>query len=207
MNGRFTSGVEIQNQDNLMKKIKQFKVNFRLRGVLRNIKNTSEIKSVTPEIEEAAKCQMESLSSVICPALVYETFEKTKLPECFSKYITEKWIALSLYTITLGKQAEQEINSALKNEEKILYQIMHAIALEGLSQSANFAWRLINEEAKSEKCEISKRIVVDLFDDRRELTGILDTDKVGVSVSESGFSPSYSSCGIIYWKPIKKKKV
>jgi hypothetical protein len=191
-----------------MKKIKKFKIRQRLCEVMRIFKNTSKISEITLQLEQAIQCELFRLSKDINTAAAYETFSKEKLQSEFLHSAPESSVAVTLYLVTIGNRIKDEMNSARAHNEQMLEQIIHAIALESLEQSANFVYRLINEDAKKEKCELTskERVVSDDVVKIKKIFEFLAGDKIGINLSENGLmQPLYSSCGLIYWIPVKRK--
>jgi len=189
-----------------MKKIKKFKINFRQREVVRLLKNTTQITEITSQLEEAILQESQRLSKVVMPAAIYETLQKEHLPQELIVSPPDNWVAASLYLITISNIVEEEIKEAQRRGENILGQVLHALSLEALEQSTNFVQRLINEEAKSDSCELSDRQRITAVPVWRKLFEILPGDKIGVQCLENGvLQPLYSSAGIVYWIPVKKK--
>jgi hypothetical protein len=189
-----------------MKKIKKFKINFRLREITRLLKATTRVE-ITPQLEEAVQRESARLHGLASPAAVYETQPREKIPGELAVGAPEKWIAASTYIITVGEAVEHEIRDAQGRGEEMLAQILHAVALEALEQSDNFVRRLLNEEARNENCELSGERRIESSAAWTHFSSILSGDKIGVRFAGTEcFEPMYSSAGLIYWLPVKKKK-
>lgn len=189
-----------------MKKIKNFKINLRFREIIRLLKSTAAISEVTPQIEDAVRQEIARLSPEIVPAAVYDTLAKDKLSPELLKLLPAQAVAASVYTVTINKTLEDDVNEAQNRGEKILNQILHSLALEAIEQASNFIQRLISDEAKSETCELAGRCVFDSSMGFGNIFAVLPGEKIGVQVTEKGtLSPLYSSCGIIPWLPVKKR--
>jgi hypothetical protein len=189
-----------------MKKIKKFKINLRVREVTRLFKATAENPEITPQLEEAIQRETQNIQKAISPAAIYETYFKEKFPAEVNIAQPDNWVAASLYLVTLGGGIEEIRNSAAGRGENLLGQIMHAIGLEALEQSANFIQKLIEDEAKEEGCELSDRKRVNTPEFYKSLFKSLPGDKIEVTIQENNtLRPLYSSGGVIYWLPLKKK--
>ena len=189
-----------------MKKIKKFKINLRPREILRLLKATTQISEITPELEEAVKRESARLSRIISPAAVYDTNTWEKIPIELAPPAIDKWVAASTCLITIGTAVEAEINEARQRGEGILAQMLHAIAVEALEQTGNFVKRLIGEEAKEEGCELSKEQLINTPPAWEKFIQIIPGDKIGVQLlDKETFQPMYSSAGVIYWIPLKKR--
>ena len=189
-----------------MKKIKKFKINCRSREILRILKTTTEISQMTPQLEEAVQRESLRLRGMITPAAIYDTHPKDKMPGDLAVSAPGKWIAASIYLVTIGDEVEEEIRESRLRGERMLSSILHAIAVEALDQSARFVQRLVGEEAGNEGCELTKYQQVGADGSWEQFFRVLPGDKIGVSRSDNGaFDPLYSSGGISYWIPLKKR--
>jgi hypothetical protein len=188
-----------------MKKIKKFKINLRQREIARLLKATTKTE-ITPQLEEAIRRESARLQPLINPAAVYETQPKEKVAEELSAAAPERWVAASSYVVTIGSEVEGEIRDAQGRSEGMLAQILHAVALEALEQTDNFVHRLLVDEARSESCELSDRQQVATTVAWTPFSAALLPDKIGVSLKDPDrFTPMFSSAGIVYWIPVKKK--
>jgi hypothetical protein len=185
-----------------VKKIKKFKINLRFRDICRNLKNI-EKHEITDEIEQAVEKEMSRLKDIVSPASVYETISKEKINFDFKMEVPEKWIAVSLYVATIGSSADDVVkNTSNESDSKII----NSVFIDGLDQSVNFIYRLIDDEAKSESCDIALKRPVKDNEVLSEIFKILPIDKIGVSYFGSGnYNPAYTTCGVIFWAPQKKR--
>ncbi|MHB9155169.1 MAG: hypothetical protein ACYC5N_05670 [Endomicrobiales bacterium] len=189
-----------------MKKIKKFKINIRLKEVLRLLKNTTQVPQITPEMEEAVQKESRRLSALITPAALYETHPREKLPSGLGENPPENWVAASLILVTIGADVEREIREAQQKGDKVRGHILHSLALEALEQSGNFVNRLITDEAKEESCELSRRQAPASRPVWDTFFSLVPGDKIGVQLLESGeFNPIYSTGALAYWSPAKKR--
>ena len=190
-----------------MKKIKKFKINFRPRSILKLLKSAASISEVTPQLEDAVNREAERLAGVIVPAAIYETLPKEKVPLEFQAGAPAKWVAASFYTVTLGRNVEEENELARVRGDSIHQHIPHAVFMEALDQSGDFIGRLIAEEAKGETCDMTAPVPVIADAAWAKLAEMLPGDKIGVKyLTPNKFDPLYSASGIIYWFPLSKKK-
>ena len=191
-----------------MKKIKKFKANIRLRETMRLLKSTAHIAEITPDIEDEIHRQSRRLGGIVSTAALYETVQKDKFPLELQIDPPEKWVAASVYLVTIGEPAEVMVMDAQKTAETTLPgQILHSIALESLEQSGNFIRRLLDDEAKEETCELSQQKTVNSEPAWTKLLELLPGDKIGVRfLGGERFAPMYTTGGIIYWTPVKKRR-
>jgi len=189
-----------------MNKIKNFRINLREKEILRLLKKTSKIE-VTSQVQSAVQTHSEQLQKIIAPASIYSTFQKGKLPLKLAFSAPDKWIAATVFAVTIGVAFENEIEVAQNKNESVLFGITHCIGVEALEQSVNFIGRLINDEAKDEECELSQKIIIADTSDIEVLCQVLPIAKIGVSFSQnSGVVPMFSSFGLYFWTPNKKRK-
>ncbi len=190
-----------------MRKIKNFRINFRQREVLRLLKKTTQITEVTPQLEEAISQESQRLAKLITPAAIYETLQKEKLAQELSVSPPGNWVAASLYLITISNTIEEEIKEAQRRGEHILGHILHALSLEALEQSTNFVERLLEDEAKQETCDLSDRVPVAATEAWAKFFEVLPGEKIGVQLLDNGsLQPLFSSGGVMYWTPSKKQR-
>ena len=187
-----------------MKKIKNFKVNLRVREILRVIKKLTNNVELPVELEEAVQRGCHFYSNFLVPSVVYDTFGKGTSELVYEKDAPAKWVAQSIYFVTIGNSLQQEYK---KNEEAYgehTGKIVSAIAVDAVEQAKNFLQRLISNEAGAENCDISRSVdlLADLYE---EAFKIVPADKIDVLVQDGGLIPQYSSCGLFYWIPSKKK--
>ncbi|MDR3256832.1 MAG: hypothetical protein LBT18_04240 [Endomicrobium sp.] len=187
-----------------MRKIKNFKVNLRIKEILRVIKKLTNTVELSVELEEAVQRCCCFYSQFLAPSVIYETFSKETLPFVYEKDVPTEWLAGSVFFITIGNTHYKEYK---KNEEafgEYTGKIVSAIAVDALEQSKNFIQRLISNEAQEESCEISRSI--DIPQHLYELAAkTIAVDKIGIRIESENLTPLYSTCGLFYWIPSKKK--
>ena len=189
-----------------MNKIKNFRINLREKEILRLLKKTLKIE-VTPQVQAALKAQCEQLQKIITPASIYATFQKDKLPLKLAFNAPDKWIAATIFAVTIGKDFESVVAEEQSKSESMLSGITHCIGVEALEQSVNFIGRLISDEAKEEEGELSQKLIIADVSDIEVLCQSLPIVKIGVSFTQnSGVVPMFSSFGLYFWLPNKKKK-
>jgi hypothetical protein len=190
-----------------VKKIKKFKINIRLRDTMRLLKTAARIPEITPEIEDEIHRQSRRMSSIISPAALYDTLPREKFPAELVIEPPENWVAASVYLATIGEAAQNEIMNVQNSGAELTGQVLHSIALESLDQGGNFVRRLIEDEAKGESCELSRQKILSGEAAWQKLLELLPGDKIGVSfIGGDRFSPLYSTGGVIFWSPLKKRR-
>jgi hypothetical protein len=187
-----------------MRKIKNFKVNLRVREIVRVIKKLTNAGELAPELEEAVQRGCHSYSKFLVPSTVYDTFAKGSLPFLYEKDAPQKWVAQSVFFLTIGGRLFEEFK---KNESAYgvhTSKIVPAIAVDALEQSKNFLQRLLSGEAGDENCELSRpaELPKDYY---AQAAQILPIDKISMTLQDDVLIPQYSACGLFYWTPSKKK--
>lgn len=188
-----------------MKKIRNFKVNLRVREIVRVIKKLTNMAELPVETEESVQRACHFYSKFITPSVVYDTFSKDTITFVFEKDAPAKWIAQSVFFVTIGTKLEEEYEKNKDAFGEHNKTIVSAVAVDALEQAKNFIQRLITGEASAENCDISRSVDLppDLYE---EASKIVPIDKIDISICESGLVPQYSNCGIFYWMPAGRKK-
>ncbi|MDR1434302.1 hypothetical protein [Candidatus Endomicrobiellum devescovinae] len=187
-----------------MRKIKNFKVTLRVKDISRVIRKLINAVDVSAELEETIQRSSRFYVKFLSPSVVYDTFSKESLPFVYEKDIPPKWIAESIFFVTIGSALEEECK---KNENAFgehTSKIVSAIAVDALEQSKNFVQRIISNETQDENCEVTR--AVDIGSEYyEEVCKVIPVDKIGVSTEVGTIYPKYSSAGLFYWIPSKKK--
>ncbi|MDR2426309.1 MAG: hypothetical protein LBD46_03915 [Endomicrobium sp.] len=188
-----------------MKKIRNFRVNLRVREIIRVVKKLTNTAEMTIEIEETTQKACRFYSDFIMPSVLYDTFSKDDISFVYEKDAPSKWVARSVFFITIGDKIEEY----LKKNENIFGEhsntILSAVAVDALEQAKNFTQRLVANEAEDDNYDISRSI--DLPSDLYEKAAkVVPIDKIDISVKDGKLFPQYSICGLFYWIPSSKKK-
>ncbi|MBU0952229.1 MAG: hypothetical protein KKH91_05335 [Elusimicrobia bacterium] len=185
-------------------KIKKFKVSLRKKEIFRNLKLTTEIKEITPQLDEAVLKEIEKSNNYLSPAGVTETFP---LSEALSKFELAPQdfeqkpvpISVSVIVVTIGNTIEKEIELARQSGKPLHSEIIHSLGLEACNSSLNFIYRIINEESAEEECTLLplEKLSGDI---EKSVTKKMDTQRIGVSIDENNqIHPVYSCAAIIRW--------
>jgi hypothetical protein len=187
-----------------MRKIKNFKINLRLKDISRMVRKFINTVDVSVELEETIQRCSRFYVKFLSPSVVYDTFSKELLPFVYEKNVPPKLVAESIFFVTIGSFFDEEYK---KNENafgKHTNKIVSAIAVDALEQSKNFVQRIISNEAQGENCEVTR--VVDIESEYyEEICKVIPADKIGISAEVNIIYPKYSSAGLFYWSPSKKK--
>ena len=189
-----------------MRKIKNFKISIKTREVSRIVKKLLNVEDLDIEVEEAIQKSCFICEKIIKPAVVYDTFSKESMFFNVDIEKPEKWIAVSLYVLTIGNvlQEQYEKNKSLFGNYAV--QIISAISADALEQSKNFVQKILNSEiTKEDNCELSRSIEIPQ-QYNQEIIKYLPIEKINISLSEENkFVPINTSAGLYYWIPLKKR--
>lgn len=176
-----------------------------MRDIARVVKKLANLPEMPVETEESVQKACYHYGKFIAPATLYQTFAKDAAALDFSAQAPSKWVAQSYYIVTIGDRLEEEFKKNEKAFGDYTPVIVSAIAVDALDQSKNFVARLLAKEAQTDKCEISRpqELPKEEFD---KVCTLLESAKIGVEVIEQTFKPQYTSAGIFYWTPVKKRK-
>ena len=187
-----------------MKKIKKFKVNLRKREILRNLKLISEVKEITPQIEEIVESEIKKSADYVTPASVYSSYTHDEMLVKFGPDFLHsegrKPPGATFIIVTAGKMIEDEIKTRQAGGETIHAAIIRALGLEAVDGALNFVVKLALNEAKSED---SILLTPEKIDGKKAAQALeaLEAKKIGVSIDENGrVQPEFSSVVAVRWK-------
>jgi len=188
-----------------MRKIKNFRVNLRVKEVLRLARELINAAELFEEIEQSVQRYCRFYCKFVVPSMVYETFPKGMLPFSCGKGTPSKWVAGSIFFVTIGNGVCDEYEKNKKTFDEYGGKFVSAIAVNALEESEKFARKLILSEAQEENCVLSEKVVIqkDLYEMAAQNIPI---NKIGMSIEAGKLNPRYSSCGLFYWTPLKKNK-
>ncbi|MCS7151596.1 MAG: hypothetical protein NZ928_04330 [Endomicrobia bacterium] len=183
-------------------KIKNFKVNIRLKEVYSALKN-KDIK-ITPEIETLISVVEREVSEVLTPAVIFDTFEvKDKSVEKILGVISPQKNTqfISLIATTLGLDVDKFIFSTT---DIMKINIAEIIVQEYLSSAVLFVIKVIQERL-DENLQPSSAFLIpeQLYED---ITNILQTEKINIKYlkEENKLLPASSCLNYVYWFKSKK---
>ena len=183
-------------------KIKKFNINLRKSRIYRDLKQKID---VTQEIEEAVEKNIEEVKNIIFPASIFKTFSFKELDkEIIDRInISKNTLAVTFSGVTIGFEIEEKIKESEIKKENIKKLILESISKEALEQSSNFIYKIIEEEAKKDNCEISIKAEIPL-ELRGILRSILELEKVNIKIEENKVFPKYTIFEYFVWKPKKR---
>lgn len=176
-----------------------------MREIIRVFKKLTNTAEMSVETEETVQRACHFYSKFISPSVVYDTFSKDMITFVYEKDAPSKWVAQSVFFVTIGTKLEEEYKKNEKAFGEHTNTIVSAVAVDALEQAKNFTQRLISAEADAENCDISRStdLPADLYE---EASKIVPIDKIDISIQEGKLIPQYSNCGLFYWIPSGKKK-
>ncbi|MDR3125377.1 MAG: hypothetical protein LBU10_05890 [Endomicrobium sp.] len=188
-----------------MRKIKNFKINLRIKEISSVIKKLNNISIDSIELEEIIRRSCSIYSKFLYPSAIYDTFSKEVFPSFEENIILPKFVACSVFFVTIGNTLEEQYKLNTDVFGEYTSTIVSAIAVDALEQSKNFIQRLIISEAKNESCEVSR--AEEIQDSLcSEFVKLVPISKIDISVVSGKLNPKYSTCGLFYWIPSKKKQ-
>ncbi|MDE2314706.1 MAG: hypothetical protein KGL04_11095 [Elusimicrobia bacterium] len=179
-----------------MRKIIGFRIEIRAHEILRRAKKAG----LKPEDAglDAGRVELLATDAVKAanPAVLFETFPPTD-PDS-SELSSMPGLAYSLILATLGTGFEAARSKARQEtpEQAAWWPVLEEIALDEIFR---FASALITDEAAKESCTISP---LSKFSDPavlRKALAKIDSGKIGVTLTDGGFSPAPSSAASLSW--------
>ena len=187
-----------------MRKIKNFKINLRFRDITRVLMKVINTAEMPEELERNVGRACSRYAKFLNLSVVYDTFTKGALAFSYEKDAPAKWVAQTLFCITIGDALEAEFKKDKEAFGEHTEKMVSTIAVDALEQGKNFIQRLISKEAGEESCEISRssELTQELYEAAAQN---IDISKISVSYEEKELKPRYSAFGVFYWIPSKKK--
>ncbi len=191
----------------MIRKIKRYKISVRPHGVLRHLKKKVEPASDWSEVEQKINEEIARVNPLIVPSAIYNSFSKGETPEFLKeswKGASKKSLSLSLLLVNIGVGLENEIQKRQSENDPFSVALLEAIGQESLDESLKFVLKLLNEEAKSESCEVTGPLPVEpsLLN---TLLPFLESHKADIVVNENGqIVPLYTSASYCFWDPLPK---
>lgn len=195
-----------------MPKIVNFKLEINEKSILNQLNEKKNIDEDNLDrvisLREKVKNYMKKGLSLLRPATVYETLEKSQVEKIpIEGHLRDELIngnvGLTVFLVTVGDEIDREISGEDKGGDVDGAKILDIIGNMALHQGVRFVKRLISEEAQNENCSVE--LWSDNLDNgiQQSLARFVPLDKVGVRIEESGrFSPSRSVLGLLKWTAI-----
>ena len=189
-----------------MTKIKNFKINLRPREIARWLKKERGVDS-TPELELAIEQLMRESKLWIEPSAVYSTLTRAIAEKTTSLVFPDRSIAVSIIAVSVGPRLEEERLSARAHPSREA--LLAALGQEALSQTLQFAIRLIQDQAKEEDCEMPAAgpLPAGGFDPSMvsSLATLVGIQRIGIEIDPSAPAlPPYARVAWLFWTPAGK---
>lgn len=175
-------------------KIKNFKVNFRIKEVYRYLKEKNI--TITPEIDTLTSIIDKELSEFIVPSAVFETYsiKREEIKHIISNFsIPKNAQEISFIVATLGKKVNEFITSITDEIKKVTTE---AILRDYLESSVIFICKLLQEQNKDLEMGTIFLVPENLHEN---IINLLEAQKIDVSYSQQKLSPEYTSINYTLW--------
>lgn len=187
-----------------MTKIKNFRIPFRTRDIARWLKHQRQLQT-TPELEAAIEHTVRNVKSVIHPAAVYTTLTRPVAEKATPIAFPNKAMAVSVIAVSIGPELEAERNQAASSTDVMSEALLAGLQQEALTQSLQFAIRLLQEQAKEEDCILSEPVAVQDASLTASLTTLLGVSRIGLDLpASSGSLPPHAHVAWLFWTPTAK---
>jgi len=177
-----------------MRKIKNFKLAWRVKEVVRRAKKSGvKLADAGFESEDALAAFLATLTPALSPAVLFDSFGAKTDAAALAPL---PGLACSLGLATLGPAFDQALAQV---EEGPRAKLAAVAARTALDQALQFAGALIAEEAVGEKCELSP---LQPLTEAATLSGLLerlDASKIGVSFRDGALTPAFSAAFSVSW--------
>ncbi len=195
-----------QVQEEVIRKIKKFKINVRPFGVLRHLKKQTTIEPGKEPEDSELEAAIAQVQPHVVPCAVYRTFSLSETPEPLKTLLLQsptKTLSLSIIAATIGRPIESELENVSQKNDAYQSALWNSIARESLEQSFNFVERLIGGEAETESCELSSLLPAgaELLE---PILAALEAQKADINLNDSGqISPFFTGLRYGFWTPLK----
>ncbi len=195
-------------QEEVIRKIKKYKISVRPFGVLRHLKKQVPIEPGKEPQDSELESEISKVHPHVVPCAVFRTFSKAETPETLKSLwqtAPEKSLSLSVVAATIGKPIEGELERVSKENNPYQSALWNSIARESLEQSFHFVERLIGGEAEDESCELSSFLPAGA-EHLEPVLASLEAHKAEIAMNDSGqISPFFTGVRYSFWTPLKGK--
>ena len=185
-----------------MTKIKNFRISPRLREIARWLKKERGTET-TPDLELTIEQVVKESKSWISPAAIYTTLTRQIAEKTTTIPFPDKAIAVSIVAISIGPALAE--HKRVAEPDAARHSLLSAIEQEALSQTMQFAIRLVQEQAKDEDCEMSSPVSAQDPQLAVSLATLLGVHRIGLS-QEAAVSelPPFARVSWLFWTPVGK---
>ncbi len=188
-----------------MTRVKNFRIAIRPREVARWLKKERGLQ-ITPELEASIDQAAQAIKWRLEPSALFTTVPLATLQKTTPLELPAKAMAASLIAVTLGAAVEEDRQTAMAHPDPMQEPLMAGLQEEALQQAVSFAYRLIQEQAKEEECELSIPVVIDDPALVGPVGSLLTASRIGLTLEAGASLPSYARMAWVSWTPLKKAK-
>lgn len=177
-----------------MRKIKNFKLAWRVKEILRRARKAGLPPAATGlDGEDAVAAFLAGLTPALRPAVVFDSFGAQSEGAALAPL---PGLACSLGLATLGAAFDEAVRAVAAPPRARLAALAGQAALD---QALQFAGALVAEEAAAEKCELSPLQPLTDAAALAQLLELLDGSKIGVTFRDGRLAPACSAAFSISW--------
>jgi hypothetical protein len=185
-----------------MTKIKNFRITLRAREMARWLKRERGLET-TPELDLTLEQFIKDSRRWIEPAAVYTTLTRPIAEKTTTIPFSENTVAVSLIAVSIGPAAEKERLSVPEGDVRESF--LAALQQEALSQTLQFAARLLQDQAKEEECELSAPVPAQDAATVASLASLVGIQRIGIDLAASAPElPAHAFMAWFFWTPVGK---
>lgn len=180
------------------RKIKKFRFDVKASSIFK-LARAQSISLDSEDSKLVLEEEIKKASQFFHSAAIYETFQEAP-PQWISESFKPSPVAWSGLAVTIGQDLENEMASAISSGDDHRAQVLSLIQESAVQEAAQFVWRLVSEEAKSEGLSLSDRLGVLQVENKTEIISRLNSERIGVELDSSGeLKPRASCINIVVW--------
>lgn len=192
-------------------KVKKFRIRPRLPSVGRILKSILNARQLPDGLEETLPGESEAFLKNIMPTAFYHTWSREDVPEAFGEILEQagckKAVAVSALIATIGPDAEDYLSKLLMNGESQRSQVVTALSEESADLSLQFLFRLLQDDAEGDDCEITGPLPVGNDALLSEILTLMEAAEEGVTKDSAGhLAPRFTRVALAAWTPVAKRK-
>jgi hypothetical protein len=188
-----------------MTKIKNFRIQLRVREVARLLKARQNGLPLDPEQESSLEPALVEARRLLAPASLYATMTRQTAVNAVPFELPKKCVALSAVCATIGSDLMELRKLAEAENKSARATLLSCIEQEALQQAMTFALRLVSDQAKKEDCVLNDPQDCQEMETRQKLATLLTLDRIGLSLTEPDAAlPVYARLVYVVWMPLAK---
>jgi hypothetical protein len=183
-----------------MTKIKNFRITLRAREILRWLKKERGLES-TPDLEASVELLVKEGAAWVEPAAVYSTLTRQIAEKTTTLIFPNKAVSVSVIAISIGTSLQKKKLEAAA--DPVREALLAALEQEALSQSVQFAVRLLQDQAGEEECDLSAPVFAQENVLLPSLASLIGIQKIGIELDPTASElPSHTRLAWLFWTPI-----